>query len=512
MPRSLARSFVLLFFLGILLVTVRLPLAAEGGSRQPAERREARPATQSDRGAAAPGTAAPTIGDAALSVDGDVHLDDASTLFKDGALFLWDDASNLALGRGALENTTTGGSNVAVGPGALRYGTTGSRNTAVGYQALNSDSNTGAYGLGFDNTAVGDRALYSNQASYSYDADAGMDVFKGSFNTAIGSQALFHNTTGRESTAVGLQALYSNTTGHRNTAVGRRALAALTVDEGNTAIGDEAMINVLKGDGNTAIGRHTLAGFPDGLYGVYQTYFVENVAVGNLALEDFSGGESNVAVGAGALQSLSTGNHNVALGNAALRGVEQGYSDNIGIGHLAGTATIHGNNILIGNEGVTDDANTIRLGNSSDHSKTYIAGVYPVTGDGTHYALVAADGQLSRGGAVASSARFKSAIHDMGGGSRGLFSLRPVTFHSELPAHRDEERDFGLIAEEVAQVLPELVLYDDAGRPSGVRYNALSSLLLNEVQRLHRQSRVQWVLLALLSVACLVALWRRRPI
>lgn len=492
MSKPLTRSLVRLFSIATLLAASTLLVTSDGLSQQRAERREATPASQTERATIAPGTSAPTIGDADLTLSGDVHLDDTSTVFKDGTLFLWDDASTLALGRGALSANSTGLGNLAIGLDALLNNTLGSRNTAIGFQALRSDA---SHPSGIDNTAVGYKALYANQAYYSVE----LTNFYGYHNTAVGSSALRSNTIGTDNTAVGSQTLYNLTIGRQNTAVGNTALFGATTANKNTAIGEDAMIHTSDGSGNVAVGENAM---------YYNLSGSQNVAVGQNALYFFEIGCCNIAIGTGALEATTTGSFNTAVGDDALAGLNGSYDNNIAIGSGAGTAAIHNDNILIGHNGAAGDEGRIRIGDE-DQLATYIAGIYPVTG-GTHYALVDSYGQLSRGGAVASSARFKSAIRDMGGASRGLFSLRPVTFHSELPAHRDEERDFGLIAEEVAQVLPELVLYDDAGRPSGVRYNALSPLLLNEVQRLHRQLLFLWTLLGVALVASVTLHLRRR--
>lgn len=494
MSKPLARSPVHLFSLATLLAAASLFVASDGVSQQRAERREASPAAPTGRTAIAPGTSAPTIGDADLTLSGDVHLAGASTVFKDGTLFLWDDASTLALGRGALSANSTGLGNLAIGLEALLNNTLGSRNTAIGFQALRSDA---SHPNGIDNTAVGYKALYANQAYYSVE----VQNFYGYHNTAVGSSALRSNTIGTDNTAIGSQALYNLTSGRQNTAIGNTALFGATTANKNTAIGEDAMIFTVDGSGNVAVGENAMYSNLSG---------DQNVALGQNALYYFEMGCCNVAIGTGAMEATTTGSFNTAIGDDALSGLNGSYLNNIAIGSGAGSAAIHSNNILIGHDGAAGDEGRIRIGTAGDQVAAYVAGIYPVAGIGTHYALIDSDGQLSRGGAVASSARFKSSIHTMGGASRGLFSLRPVTFHSELPAHRDEERDFGLIAEEVAEVLPELVLYDDAGRPSGVRYNALSSLLLNEVQRLHRQVLFLWALLGVALVASVTLHLRRR--
>jgi hypothetical protein len=159
---------------------------------------------------------------------------------------------------------------------------------------------------------------------------------------------------------------------------------------------------------------------------------------------------------------------------------------NIAIGVAAGTNLTSGsNNIDIGNQGVAAESNTIRIGTKSTQTATYIAGIYGTSVSGSAV-MVSSTGQL---GAVVSSERFKTAIAPMGENSGKLQQLRPVTF--KLKTDPKGPLQYGLIAEEVAKVYPDLVIRDQAGRIAGVRYDELAAILLNEVQQQQKRKSAQ---------------------
>jgi len=346
---------------------------------------------------------------------------------------------NTASGFDALRSNTTGGSNTASGNYSLFFNSTGNRNTATGFNALKSNT------IGSDNTAVGRNALYSNST--------------GSNNTASGAAALSSNTTGAQNTASGFEALKSNTTGFNNTASGGRALDSNTSGARNTAIGQYALHLNTTADNNTAIGTEALR---------------------------FNTGSRNTANGDNALRNNTTGSNNNASGFSALRDNTTG-SSNIAIGNYSGVMLTTGsNNIAIGNLGVTGEGATIRIG-SGIQTRAFIAGisgsiVSPGTGTGV---FVDSAGQL---GTVVSSRRFKKDIADMGELTDRLLELRPVVFHykqePKLANGNEAPLEYGLIAEEVAEIFPDLVIYDEKGLPFTVKYHLLSAMLLNELERL----------------------------
>lgn len=272
------------------------------------------------------------------------------------------------------------------------------------------------------------------------------------------------------------------TDGNANTAMGTSALLDLTVGCCNTGAGNLALTANNSGAGNTAFGAYTLYTNQNGSY---------NTAAGYSALNSNTGGDSNVAFGVNALL-LNNANDNTALGSYALQtatssentaiGFQALYStttglDNIAVGHNAGYNLTTGDyNIDIGNHGVAGETETIRIGGQGTQKATYIAGIYGKSVSG-NAVMVNSEGQL---GVAVSSERFKTDIAPMGSLSNKLQELRPVTFHLKIDPHGNLQ--YGLIAEQVAQVLPDLVIRDPSGRIDGVRYDELAPMLLNELQ------------------------------
>ncbi|MBI4514725.1 MAG: DNRLRE domain-containing protein [Deltaproteobacteria bacterium] len=339
---------------------------------------------------------------------------------------------NTAVGSEALRYTTSGDGNTALGAFALKANTDGGSNTAVGNEALKANTSGGS------NTAVGDGALFANTADT---------------NTALGAWGLRNNTTGFGNTAVGSSALWQNTTGDLNTAVGSNALQGNTTGQSNTALGYDALLNA-GGDNNTAVGVAALA---------------------------YSDGSSNTGVGRFALRSSTAGYENTALGHEALDDVTTGYA-NLALGRTSGNGLVSGsNNIYIdAGAGSASESNTIRIG-SSGHTATYIGGIYSPTVS-TRAVYVNSLGQL---GTISSSQRFKTDIRSIGGVGSKVLQLRPVSFHYKKEYTGDQSLQYGLIAEEVARVFPELADLDSDGKPVTVRYHLLSVLLLNELQKQH---------------------------
>jgi hypothetical protein len=206
-----------------------------------------------------------------------------------------------------------------------------------------------------------------------------------------------------------------------------------------------------------------------------------NTATGSAALYTNATGSNNTADGEGALY-LTTGSNNTAVGQNALRDASTG-SNNIAVGYAAGSGVTTGSdNIDIGNEGdstdgVSTDRGVIRIGVAGSQKEAFIAGIEnsKVTGNAVY---VTAGGRL---GVLASSERYKIAIKPMGTNTAKLDQLRPVIF--KLKSDSDGPLQYGLIAEEVAKVYPELVIRDQNGRIDGVRYDELAPMLLNEVQK-----------------------------
>ncbi|NOT29086.1 MAG: hypothetical protein HOP15_01420 [Planctomycetes bacterium] len=462
-----------------------------------------------------------------LAPSGDTALDvSTGSIYKAGALFLHTKggAGNTALGNQALGSVTSGFQNTAEGYRALFSNTTGERNTASGSQALSSNTNgdgntaSGAFALftnttggfntasgygalysntsGSGNTAIGDSALVYNTTGFGNTASGARGLAlntTGSNNTASGESALFSNTIGAGNTAGGAFALSSNTTGAFNTASGYGALYSNTVGSGNTASGDSALAYNTTGNGNTASGARGLA---------HNTTGNDNTASGDSALFSNTTGKNNTASGIHALHSNTTGSGNAAHGRKALYSNTSGINNtasgnaalfynttgahNIALGAGAGLYLTTGSaNITIGNYGLPGDTATTRIG--AVQTRTFIAGI---RGAATGIAnaipvLIDSAGQL---GTTFSSRRFKQDIRDMDDATERLLELRPVLFRYKqeqtLPGNLVVPPEYGLIAEEVAEIFPDLVVYDEEGKPLTVKYHLLGAMLLNELKKL----------------------------
>lgn len=240
-------------------------------------------------------------------------------------------------------------------------------------------------------------------------------------NIGLGSLALQNNTSGSNNTAIGYNSLFDNMGGSYNTAVGASANSSNTGGSYNTSVGGSALFNSTGSD---------------------------NTAIGYAALTNNSGGSSNIAIGFNAALNVSGGNSN---------------------------------NIHIGSVGVSGDSGVIRIGTPGTQTSFFAAGIAGVNVSGAAVVVDASTGQL---GIAASSRRYKEDIHDMGEASRGLMKLRPVTFRYKKPLPDGSKPiQYGLIAEEVAEVYPDLVVRSADGQIETVKYQVLTPMLLNEVQR-----------------------------
>jgi endosialidase-like protein len=260
--------------------------------------------------------------------------------------------------------------------------------------------------------------------------------------------------------------------GARNTFLGLSAGNFTMTGEDNTGLGYLALAFNNSGASNTAVGSSALA---DNFMGSY------NTAVGQAALRFNDSGNFNTGVGLTALALNTAGGQNTGIGYGAL--VSTTGSTNIALGYGAGTNLSTGsNNICIGNAGVVGESNTLRIG-SGVQTATFVAGISGQTSPGGVPVGVNSAGKL---GTTASSRRFKEGIRDIGAESDGLMRLRPVVFRYKRDLDPTGLVQYGLIAEEVAEVYPDLVAYGKDGQPEAVRYHLINPLLLNEVQKQHR--------------------------
>ncbi len=308
----------------------------------------------------------------------------------------------------------------------------------------------------------------------------------GNQNTAAGGTALYNNSTGASNVAAGYASLFNNTSGGNNTASGYQSLYSNTQGSGNDAVGFHALYLNTTGSYNTAYGYSTMFSNTNGVY---------NNAAGYNAMQSNTTGSYNNAMGAEALAANTVGSQNSGVGYGALYSNTSG-GFNVAIGYFAGyNLTTGSDNVDIGSRGVAGESGAIRIGTASAQTSAYIAGIATshITGSAVY---VASNGQL---GVLASSERYKTDITGLGAGNAKLEQLRPVSFH--LKSEPKGALQYGLIAEEVDKVYPELVIRDDAGNIQGVRYEELAPLLLNEVQQQQKRLAKQGAELQLQSAA-----------
>jgi hypothetical protein len=287
-------------------------------------------------------------------------------------------------------------------------------------------------------------------------------------NTAEGQGALLSLSTGIYNTALGLYSLVSLTDGEFNTAVGAGTLLANKADE-NTATGTGALLSNTIGDSNTADGAFALFNNTSG---------VENTAIGDQSLFNNTSGTANNAIGVHALFSNTTGNFNTAIGRQALSNSANG-SGNIALGDFAGANVFTaGDVICIGNGVQGDDVS----------GSCFIGNIFSATSSSGTAVFVNASGRL---GTTTSSRRFKEQISPMDRASEALFALKPVTFRYREEIDPERVPQFGLVAEDVEKINPNLVVRDKGGKAYSVRYDQVNAMLLNEFLKEHRKNEQQ---------------------
>jgi trimeric autotransporter adhesin len=344
------------------------------------------------------------------------------------------------------------GGNTAEGQAALLSLTTGGFNTAVGFLSLRSDT------TGQLNTAVGAGALLANT---------------GNENSATGAGALLSNAGGIKNTANGTFALLFNTTGGSNTAIGHSALLDNTGGSGNTALGFNALYHNVDGIGNVGSGGNALYINSNGNF---------NTATGLSALYNNDTGHDNTATGYSALAANTDGNSNTAIGDSALYNMAHG-SFNVAVGQDAGfTLTVGDGNVYIGAgmNGTTAEAN-----------HTYIRNIKDTSVSGLNSDSVTINLNTGLLGHATSSRRYKEDIKPMDNASEALYRLKPVSYRYKKEIDSTRSPAFGLIAEEVADVNPNLVARNTAGQPETVHYEQVNAMLLNEFLKEHKRVQEQ---------------------
>jgi Chaperone of endosialidase len=372
-------------------------------------------------------------------------------------------------GQSAMPFVTTGFGNSAFGAFSLFSNTDGTLNTAVGVAALDLNAGDQAAGEGVNNTAVGGAALLFNTT--------------GSSNTAVGAGALENNDDANNNTAVGEFALFTNTAGGGHTAVGASALQNNTASgflSSNTAVGISALITSTSGGANVAVGEGALLSVDTGS---------ANTVIGALAGAAYNADESsNICIGAGTAGSAGDDN-TIRIGDT----LPSGGIDVIDGGPLA-------NFVLIGNglntQGISIGTligfGNVSIGNglqtTTGASTCNIGGIFNQTPPaGSHAVSVGPNNQLAD--ATLSSRRFKKDIAPIDKISEGILALRPVTFHWKND--NTNEPEFGLVAEEVAEVNLDWITRNPQGEISGVRYETIPILLLNEFLKEHKKVEEQ---------------------
>ncbi len=267
--------------------------------------------------------------------------------------------NNTATGVEALKNNTWGSDNTAIGVAALGSNTTGAFNTSVGSTSLAFNNN------GYYNTAAGYNSAFHNTSGYSNVAIGSFSLFYNSTKSnlvAIGDSALFNNGLGAatneaiRNTAVGSKALYSNTTGSYNNALGYLALYSNSSGNYNNAYGHTALENNTTGIYNAAFGHGAL---------VTNNTGSRNTAYGSLTMTANAGGSQNTSLGYQSMNSNTTGNANVAVGGSALTGNLTG-SNNTAVGYNADVSANNLNNATaIGYNASVNASNKVVIGNSS---------------------------------------------------------------------------------------------------------------------------------------------------
>lgn len=433
--------------------------------------------------------------------------------------------NNTALGQSALVSNTIGSDNVATGFYSLYNNLTGNSNVAVGYRALHENAS------GFSNIAIGKDALYSNtkisnlvaigdSALFNNGTNA-TQSFHGTANTALGSKALYANTTGSGNTAQGYQSLYENTTGGQNTAVGYNSLNNNVSGNDNTAVGLAALFNNTIGSQNTALGTSLVS----------NTKGNENVSTGYYALYNNLTGNDNVANGYFALYFNSSGNSNVAVGSKSLFNNTTG-SDNSGFGANTSVAANNLNNATaVGAYAEVACSNCLVLGsvngeNSGTSNVKVGIGItapiadlhikqsketYPVNGGGirlervtnTNHWDLATDNTddldftyngFSRGYinhttgvfTATSDIRMKKDILLIGAILPRIMQLQPKTYHY-IDNKSEDLLSYGFMAQEVEKVFPDFVTTKGADGLKAIAYQNFTVIAVKAIQEQQQQ-------------------------
>jgi hypothetical protein len=375
---------------------------------------------------------------------------------------------NSAFGTYALLNNTTGFDNTAIGYPSLEFNTTGTRNTATGAFSLTNNSS------GFYNTVDGVGAMFANTI--------------GNYNTASGGEVLHDNTSGCCNAVTGYYAMHANTTGSNNIAVGNQAGYTTVPANANTTGSDNTFLGGLAGPGTTT---QLINATAIGSYAVVSQS--NSMVLGRINQINGAGSSTNVGIGTTTpgyklhiaghtdsdwpiikLENLDVGGHSYWFYSGA-----NGKTADLGIYDetaLAYRLTFQGSTLNVGINNVNpsdvlDVMGDIRVGSVNgcvkDRNGSVIAGT------------------------CASDARFKSSITPFPKLLDRLVQLQPVHFYwrtEEFPErHFGTSQSFGLVAQDVEKVMPELVVQDQEGYKA-VHYEQLPVLMLQAIKELNENN------------------------
>lgn len=420
-------------------------------------------------------------------------------------------STNCGFGYDCLTGVTTGGYNIAIGAQAAtsytssessniiisNAGTLGESNTIrIGTQGSGNSEQDTCYIAGIVGNTVSDAEFVTINSSTGQlgvgTPSSGISTIDGDSGSVTGSTVtITGGSSGAVFTGSGttltesfnyLSMAATNSSGNGVISFGGVPIinAFTPSAQGNVFIGTSCGNTTMTGITNYTLGNQCMESLTSG---------GGNVAIGNLSNYAVTSGQLNLGIGYQCNFSVTTGSGNTSFGQQAnLFGVSGSYNTVLGGYQSAINWTgSESSNVCINSSGVTGDNNVLRIGDSSGNnqiSSAYIQGIYGVSVTGSAV-LVDSSGQL---GVTVSSRRWKENIEDMGSESSSVLKLRPVTFNYTYGSHLESgQRQFGLIAEEVEQVMPGLVNYDNDGLPVTVRYHEMPSILLNEIQKLEKR-------------------------
>lgn len=277
-------------------------------------------------------------------------------------------------------------------------------------------------------------------------------------NTFLGPNTAVSLTTGTSNTGIGSTSLEFLTSGTNNTAVGYLSLDGVSTGTDNTAVGSAALSTLGIGSSNIAIGAVSLPSLITG---------TSNIGIGYNIAPNLTSSTNNILIGDDIAASLTTGSSNICIGSVVAQSYAGTESANIAIGQLSG---------------VTGDNNSIRIG-IFPMTACFISGIsgVTITGGATNAKIGGPVGQMCT---LPSARRYKQNIVDAKNYSSVVSKLKVKNFvYNNIP----NDLEVGLIAEEVEEVVPELVVYDKEGLPETVKYDRLIPILLQKIQKLNRK-------------------------